>query len=227
MPGALFPRSDKDLLAWSLNLSTKITATPTAYNLTAAIATSYAAVHASYASALALCDPTDRNKTHVVNKNNARATLKREALLVVNQVNAGANVTPGQKTDLGIPIRATPQPQPVPSVWPAIIPQSVNGWTVLARIGENTSSNRRGRPAGTSGTAVFSYVGPTAPSNISDWKFEGNTGKSEFTISFDSSLPAGTRVFLTAFYFNGRKQSGPLCPPVGLNLQGGSVSRAA
>jgi hypothetical protein len=34
-------------------------------------------------------------------------------------------------------------------------------------------------------------------------------------------------VWLTAFWFNGRKQSGPACAPVGTNLPGGSVALGA
>jgi hypothetical protein len=46
-------------------------------------------------------------------------------------------------------------------------------------------------------------------------------------LAFLSGNPPGTRVWLTAFWFNGRKQSGPMCAPVGTNLPGGSVSMAA
>ena len=75
---------------------------------------------------------------------------------------------------------------------------------------------------------MFSYVGPVAPTDVNGWKYEGSTGRvTKIDVSFDSSLPAGTKVWICAFWFNGRKQSGPVCAPVSTNLPGGSVSMAA
>ena len=42
-------------------------------------------------------------------------------------------------------------------------------------------------------------------------------------VEFDSGVPNGSTVYLTAFYFNGRKQGGPACPPVAVFLPGGGV----
>ncbi len=41
--------------------------------------------------------------------------------------------------------------------------------------------------------------------------------------SSQPSLPAGTKVFLSAFWFNNRKESGPACTPVSTLLQGGGL----
>ncbi len=83
-----------------------------------------------------------------------------------------------------------------------------------------------GKPAGVSGASIFSYVEATAPSDISAWKFEGNTGKTAVVV-FPNTTAAGATVWLTAFWFNPRKQSGPACTPVSTNVQRGSVSMAA
>jgi hypothetical protein len=37
----------------------------------------------------------------------------------------------------------------------------------------------------------------------------------------------GAKVWFTAFWFNGRKQSGLACAPVGTNIQFGGLSQAA
>ncbi|MGH7179314.1 MAG: hypothetical protein ACREJC_18200 [Tepidisphaeraceae bacterium] len=47
-----FPSRDTELLAWSLNFKTLITATPTAYGLTAGLATAYGVLHDAFATAL-------------------------------------------------------------------------------------------------------------------------------------------------------------------------------
>jgi hypothetical protein len=215
------------LLSWSLNLSTKITATPTAFGLTAAQATAYAAVHATYATALAACDPTLRNKSLTAAKNAARTALKTAASQTVNLVNGTPTVTDSQKISLGITPRAKPTPIPQPSVAPGLDIGSVSGWTVRVKLHDKALGSKRGKPAGVSGASVFSFVGATPPNDMASWKFEGNTGRTVVDIVFDTSNVPGAKVWLTAFWFNGRKQSGPPCSPVSTNLQGGSVSMAA
>jgi hypothetical protein len=103
----------------------------------------------------------------------------------------------------------------------------VTGYTVKIKLHDSASGSKRGKPAGVSGASVFSYAGATAPADISAWKFEGNTSKTAVEVAFPNTTAAGATVWLTAFWFNPRKQSGPACSPVNTNLQGGSVSLAA
>ena len=42
------------------------------------------------------------------------------------------------------------------------------------RLIDPANPTRRGTPAGVRGAAVFSYIGATPPTSLSDWKFEGN-----------------------------------------------------
>lgn len=222
-----FPRTDSGLLAWSQNFLNLITATPTAYNLVAGDATAYLAVHTAYSTALANCDPGLRSAQNVITKNAARTTLKNSATLLANKVYSGASVTDAQKTALGIPPRRAATPIPPPSTAPVIEVLSVSGWTVKLKLKAVGGTPRRGKPAGVSGASVFTYVGATPPDDIPSWKFEGNTGRSNITVEFPSTLAAGTKVWMTAFWFNGRKQSGPACAPVATYVQYGAISQAA
>ncbi len=227
LTSTMFPTSDTGLLAWSLNFSTLITATPTAYGLTAAQATAYATVHSTFATALAACDPNSRNKSAVATKNTARTNLKTQARALASIINGTLTVTLAQKIALGIPPRATPSPVPAPSSSPALEVGTVTGWTVKLKLHDSASGSKRGKPAGVSGASVFSFVGATPPNDMGSWTFQGNTGKTVVDVVFDNSTAPGTKVWFTAFWFNGRKQSGPACAPVSTNLQGGSVSMAA
>jgi hypothetical protein len=221
------PAGDAALLAWSNNFNSLINATPTAYGLSAGLATAYGTLNTAYATSLAACDPGVRNKATVIAKNQARFNLKENAKLLANLVNGTASVTNAQKATLGLNIRAVPSPIPAPSSAPGLDIGAVSGWTVKVKLHDSASSAKRGKPPGVSGAAVFSYVGATAPADISSWKFEGNTGRTNVEIVFPSTVAAGAQVWLTAFWFNGRKQSGPACAPVSTNIQGGSVSMAA
>lgn len=222
-----FPPSDNALLAWSANFLALLTASPTTYGITIAMATAYGAVHADYATNLAACDPNARNKSSVVAKNQSRINLKAAARLLSNTINGVATVTDAQKTALGLNVRAKPSPIPAPSDAPGLDIVSVYAWTVKIKLHDSAAGSKRGRPAGVSGAGLFSFVGDIAPTNIALWNFEGNVGKTIIDIAFDSSNPSGTKVWFTAFWFNNRKQSGPACPPASTNLQGGSVSLAA
>jgi hypothetical protein len=225
--GQTFPRTDNGLLSWSLNFSTRITAAPLPLGLTAGQATVYAATHALFATDLAACDPTVRNKSAVSAKNAARATLKLSAQQLINIINGQPAVTDSQKLALGISPRATPHANPVPSDAPGVDVLSVNAWTVKTKLHDSASSAKRGKPPGVSGASIFSYVGTTPPADIGAWQFEGNTGKTNFDVVFPNTLAPGAKVWITAFWFNGRKQSGPNSAPVSANLPGGSVSMAA
>ena len=225
--GSFLPSSDAGLLAWSLNFKTQITATPTAFGLTAAQATAYGALHDAYATALAVTsDPATRTRPAIATKDSARTSLKNNARLLSKIVQATATVTNAQKFSLGLNVRTSPSPVPAPSDAPVLEVASVVAWTASIRLHDASSATKRGRPAGVNGAAVFSYVGATAPTDLNDWHFEGNTGKTTVNISFSNALAPGAKVWLTAFWFNARKESGPACTPVGANLPGGSVSSA-
>lgn len=219
--------SDLELLAYVQNMSEKLTLSPTTYNCTAPMAVSYAGYVDAFASAMAAIDPNDRSKTLVNIKNAARTDVKYQTNLIINQVNASATVTTAQKMELGINPRAIPTPQPVPASEPTLKVLSVDKWSVTARLSDSVDVAKRGKPVGVIGAAVYSYVGETPPADLSAWKFEGNVGKVKILVNFPTTLAPGTRVYLTAQWFNGRKQAGPACDPVPTNLQGGSVSSMA
>jgi len=222
-----FPSTDTGLLQWSQNVVNLITPVPATWGLVVGDVTSYTALHNSYSTALAACDPAIRNKPAVITKNAAIVSLKNGATLLANKIYASTAVTDAMKTQIGMPPRATPTPIPAPSTAPVIEIISTSGWVVRTRL-RDADGARRGKPVGTSGASVFSFVGATPPGDISGWTFQGNTGRvTAFDITFPDSTPVGSKIWLTAFWFNGRKQSGPMSTPVSVNLPGGGVSMAA
>ncbi|MFT3787563.1 MAG: hypothetical protein QM770_15590 [Tepidisphaeraceae bacterium] len=224
---AKFPASDAGLLTWANHFQGLIAAGPTSYALTTAQSTALTTACTAYQTALNACEKTVRNEAAVITKNDARRDLKVLVRQLVGAINSSTTVTDAQKTTLGLTLRTTPMPVPAPSLAPVVEVASVNAWTVNLRLRAAGSSTSRGKPAGVSGASVFSYVGATPPDEIADWKFEGNTGKSKFDVVFPTTNPGGTKVWLTAFWFNNRKQSGPACAPISTLLQGGGVATLA
>src|SRR5687768_2268998 len=217
------PKKDADLLAWGDNFGTRISASPVTYGLTAAQATSfdakYSAFQTAYNSLLAAREAGTRSESQTATKDGAKAELTQTARELYGFVQDSLTVTNAQKIELGVVVRdVEPSPIPPPSSDPGIEIVSTVGRTVKIRLKDKTTTGRRGRPLGVIGASVFSHVGTSAPADISGWVFQGNTGRTEVDISFPSTVASGATVFITAFWFNDRKQSGPAADPISVNL---------
>lgn len=220
---ALYSRSDGGVLDFAIQFSAEITANAVPLGFSTAQASSLATLVTDYHAAYDLAKAaTTRTRGAIEAKDLSKKLLMQTLKQYVGFVRSNMSVTNAQLADLGLPPRASRTPEPVPDESPVMTVLGVDGWTVKTRI-KSSNPARRGRPPLTSGTTVVSYVGPTPPADVSGWKFEGNTGKRVVGINFDSSLPPGTKVWLSAFFFNGSKQSGPACTPVSTLLQGGGL----
>jgi hypothetical protein len=222
------PSTDADLLAFSSQFSTKITATPVPLGVTAAIATQLATYQSAYATALAAStNPQTRGPSTVFAKNQARVNLVAYCRHVAGQVQGTMSVTAQQKQDLGLTVRdVEPSPIPPPANAPGIMIKSTIGNTIRIKLIDTQNPTRRGRPDGVDGASVFSFVGEEAPTTEAGWKFEGNTSRTVVDITFPNTVAPGAKVWVTAFWFNPRALSGPACMPVGANLPGGAAMAA-
>ena len=223
------PKKDPDVLSFGSNFSTRITATPSLFHLLPADATQYSSLLALYNTAYQAMktarDAGNRSKPLATAKKQARVNFLKFARDLYSTVQADTGVADTDKQSLGILVKkTTTTPIPAPSSKPKLTIKSVSGWTVAILLQDSAVDSRRGRPPGTAGASVFSYAGAEAPADVSQWKFEGNTGKNLVNVAFPTTLPAGQKVFVTAFWFNNSKLNGPACDPVPTNLQGGGVS---
>ncbi len=225
-PVNFYRKKDSELVAGSADFSAMITAAPTDYGLVAAQAPAYASLNTADAAAYAAAvEPSTRGRVTVEAKNQARKNLVAMARQYADYIIANATVTNAQLIALGLDPRTERTPGPVPGWPPRIEVLSVNGRNVDIRLWDSQVA-RRGKPPGVFGAAIFSYVGATAPANIADWKFESNVGRTRMTVVFDNSIPAGATVWLTAFWFNAAKASGPACTPVSVTFGGVGASLA-
>ena len=222
------PSTDADLLAFSAQLSTKVTAGPVPLGVTAGIATILSGYQSAYATALAAStNPATRGQSTVFAKNQARVQLVSYIRHVAGQIQGTMTVTAQQKQDLGLTVRdVEPSPIPAPANAPGIMIKSTIGNTIRIKLIDTQNPTRRGKPDGVDGASVFSFVGETAPTDEAGWKFEGNTTLTTVDITFPSTVAPGAKVWVTAFWFNPRAESGPACTPVGANLPGGAAMAA-
>lgn len=232
MPVPEFPPSkDSSLLTWSSNFSTKITATPTAFGLDAAQATAYAALHTGYNTNYnRAVNPNTNSKAAIAAKNVAKNNLlygPGGAWALVNIVQAFPGTTDDERAELGLRIPdAGPTPVPAPATAPDLSVLALLGRTVKLRLRDQENPDRRGKPTGVQGSTLLYFVGETAPADPAAWLFAMNTSKTLFDFEIPASVAAGAKVWLTAFWFNNKKQPSPAATPESLRVSEG-LSQAA
>jgi hypothetical protein len=231
MMGAKFPPDrETDLLTAAEVFDVKATALTTAIGITSAQAAAFHALRLAFVAAyLVANDPVTRSPANIVLKDLKKRDLLANFRLLIGIVQAFPGTDNAIRAELGIPQRKTGQtPINPPATAPVVEARSASGRTVRCRLHDSANPTRRGKPAGVAGASVFSFVGATPPAALSDWTFEGNTGRTTpVDVTFGDDVAAGAVVWLTASWFNPRKQAGPLADPVSTNLPGGGVSALA
>jgi hypothetical protein len=227
------PLRDSLLLTWSTNTDARLTASPTAYGTTAAVATQYAALHdafvLAYNNLLAGRAAGIRSGPLTAIKDDAKTALLDFARPLYKTIQANTAVPDSGKIELGIVVpKTTNTPRPVPAFCPGLTVASVDGRVAKVRLWDPANPTHSRMPDGCDGAIVMSHVGPTAPADPSLYKMEGPTSRMTVDVVFPEGLAAGTQVWLTAVFFNERKQMGPACNPVGTQINfGGSMPMAS
>ena len=226
------PSTDSGLLTWAQNFYSFIEAAPANYGLTIEDAAAYSALLTAYDAALATANNAGTRTTPSVQaKNTAKKALIAGTRPLVNTVQAFAGTTDAMRADLRITIRDTSYtPVPVPESTPALTVVMVSGRTIKvnlrAREDDGSPSESRARPTGVKGAAVYFAAGEDYPQDITGWSFKGNVNKTTFDLTIPDSVAAGSKVYLTAQWFNTKSQTGPACPPVETSIARG-LSQAA
>ncbi len=221
------PSRQSVFVSWTTNFAARISATPTAFGLTAGQATAYQTLNDAFLAAYALTSSdATRTPSAIIAKDEAMATLKTSARALAGIIQECPIVTNPQRSDLGLTVRdIVPSPVTIPAFAPDVDVVSATGRVVRIRI-HDSQSERRGKPDGVAGAVVYSFVGATPPDAITEWTFEGTTTRTSINIVFPDSVAAGAMVWFTACWFNPRQQNGPSANTVSANLPGG-LSMAA
>ena len=156
-----------------------------------------------------------------------RTTAKKDLVaytrLIVRSIQGTLTVTDQQRHDLGITVRKTEgTPIPVPSEIPVVEVIARFGNVVKVALHDGTGVRRK-RPALVQGAGVYTFVGAAAPTDPTLFVFQGMMTKSVVDIAFADELPAGTKIWITAFYYNAKGQQGFGAVPVSTVLAGGGV----
>jgi hypothetical protein len=223
MPKAFYNSTEADLASGALNAVSIVTSVPATYGLTAPIVASYTTLANDFETKLGLAtEPATRTSVTISNKNDSKKLLRAASVNLAKIVTATQTVTNAMLLALRMNERLIPTPRPV---WP--IPPSIDVLSVLGRLANvrvhDAGSERRGLPFGAKSAYLFSYVGPTAPTDATAFKFEGETTRAKAQILFPDSVASGATVWLSACWVSGRGQRSMGSVPISFTLQGGAV----
>ncbi len=221
------PYQDSKLVEFASNYDSIITAAPTVVGLTApqTLANHNLTLDFIAKNATAV-NPATRNKGSIIAKNESRKALVASIRFLTKIIQAYPGTTDQMRADLGITVPDSEiSPINPPDFAPTINVLSVVGHTIKVKLTEGNST-RRGLPVNVTGASIFTHVGENAPQNINDWKFEGLVSRHIAEVEISSDVPAGSKIWLTGFFFNNRKQSGPGASPIATYI-GGGMSLAA
>jgi hypothetical protein len=222
-----FSAKDVELAAQGLNFATVLAANAALYGQTPATAAAVtAAVDAFVGSLNALTEARAngvRSESMTAAKNADRSAMLDLLKPIYLAVQASKTISEGAKIALGVHVAATRRTRPaVPDFAPLLSVLKVNGHVVTVRMANPNDLSSKARPASVSGMALFSYVGEEVPKDPSAFKFEFNIGHTEADVTFPASVATGATVYFAAFFFNNRKQNGPMSRPVSARLGAGS-----
>jgi len=228
MSNSYLPTREAELVTWAGNFASLTTAAPTDYGLTIEQAADYAAAQTAFTNAYDVANhPSTRTPMAIEEKDDLKAALIAITRDLVRVCQAWPEMTNAKRVALGITVRdPEPTPVPIPEQSPQLDIAAVNGRRISLRLRDSQTGERK-KPEGVNGAAVLSYVGETIPANIRDWSFEGNTTRTDVDVVFDETVPMGAKVWLTAYWFNRRAESGPACSPVSTHVGFGGLSQAA
>ena len=228
MPRDFYPRAERDIVKWTNNFSSRLIADPQRYTVTEGQAAAYAERQATFAAAhrAARARRAKSDTGVTVTKEMARVILEAETRKLVNQIRAAKGVCVDDKLKLGIRMLNGPKRRiKRPDIAPGIEVLPVDGRTVRVRLIDLENAVIGAKPKGVAGAVVMHYVGAQPPTDPADWRFERNTTTARFDLTFRGEIPAGETVWLTAYWYNPRRETGPSCEAVCTEIRTGVMMK--
>ena len=216
-----FPDREPEMLSWSANFASKLSADPQAYSITPQTAAEYAALHQAFADAYHLASaPSTSTRSAVQGKRDARKAMERMARSLAARIKAAPNVSIVQKVELGLNPRHSGgrgRPGGKPATAPVLQIRSVFAHRVTLSLIDPQSPTRRARPDDAGGAAIFYQVdGHPRPAA---WSFLTQTTRTRLTVNLHRAAATGAlKVYLAACWLGSRNQAGPMGAPVGTRL---------
>lgn len=208
------PPRDADLLAWAVNFSTLLTASPATYGLVAADATAVAAAEASFAAAYAVAvSPSTRTPTSVAAKDAARVNMLATVRPYAQRISKNAGVSTSNKIALGVnPGTNTPTPIVAPTSNPVLtIAAALSLQHVVRYRDVLVAPSVKAKPAGVIAIQLYAVASATVVTDPTVIPFIQINTKSPLLISWPS-LDVGKQAYYTARWVTRTGLVGPWAP---------------
>jgi hypothetical protein len=232
MPDTFLPAREAQLVAWSANFKQQITALDAQIGILPAQISAYSALHDAFFNYYDLCQrPNTRTPENLEHKKVAKQALIRGEN-GIRQLVGIIQKHPGTTNPMRVLLKITvpdvePSPIPPPSSAPELTIVSTLRRRVTLRLRDAKDPDKRSKPAGVSGASIVMHIGENPPANPLEWSFLMNTSRTSLDIDFPSTIPAGSKVWLVAFWFNPRKQAGPASAAVNALIDDGVAVKLA
>ena len=207
------PVKNANLLAWALNFSGLITASPGTYGLVSGDAAAISAEYTALAAAYALITSPSTKTAATVSAFNATKVIALALFRPYAQsISLNPGVTSANKTAVGVnPRTSVPTPITAPTTNPVLTVQSASTAGIILRYRDSVASpSVKSKPFGVTAVQVFAIGSATAITDPTLLPYVLNATKSPLTLSLPGT--AGKTCYIAARYITRKGLVGPWSP---------------
>lgn len=215
------PNTDAEFAAWLVNFVKQLTTSKAALNLTDAALATVTGLKDDYMTAVQeLADAKAVYDAKLAAKNQAEKAATAEARSRVRQIQADPGVSDEIRAALQIPLRdTTPTPPPPLTSRPLLTIDFSQRLQHTLEYRDSETPNRRARPANADRIEFYSFVGATATTDISLFKYLDVDTSTPFVVNY-TAADAGKIASYIARWVNDNGEKGPWSETVSATIAG-------
>ena len=201
------PAANAQCADWMDNFSSRVTATPTAFGLTAPIAVIIASLVDPFLAALAISTaPATRTSVTTAATLAAKTACLAGVRPYAQQVKANPVVTDDQRVELGLTVDSfPPTPIPAPTTFPVLVFKSASHLLQTFGYYDTATPTTKAKPPGVVALEIVRSIGLVPATDPTQCVAIGSFNKSPLSITFG----AGDVGKIATFFGRWRTQSGP------------------
>lgn len=205
MPTLYLPTKEGELRMWTMGLARGVAVSPGDYGVSVEMSDAYTELAERFDEVMSLAlAPETRTSVMVTRKNEIKKELIAATRAMVNQMQGWSGMTLEKRATLGLTIRRQAARQSPEMPRPVLM--------IGATFGRETTIELRDRPAGALGAMIYVAYTDHQDNQPKDWTLLTITGKRRTAVTL-GGVQAPCTAWITACWFNGRKQQGDMSLP--------------
>ncbi|MGN6506329.1 MAG: hypothetical protein ACTHM6_12280 [Tepidisphaeraceae bacterium] len=216
---SFMPVKKADQVAWAANFVAVVKPAAADYGVPESMMTAFDTINTNLQAAWTVTDTeATRTKVTIIQRDNLLKQMKALAGKMVSIIQGTPGVTDDMLASAKLTVRSTARTKPDMPLQPVVGVTRINGRDAFIEIMKAQGS--RGKPARVESATIMIATGDTCPMSMDGFSYYTTTGDTKVTLSFPPS-DTGTTVWVTAFWTNTAKVSGPSCTPIPVQLPAG------